>query len=639
MLDRYLRIAMLGGCLLSCSGNSTGPNAHGIADVAMIPDTLTISAGDSATVQAQAVNAAGAPVPGVSLFWSTSDSTIATVDQRGMVRAVSLGAVNIDASAAGVSPKHPARVVVVAQPAASIVIAPKSVSMALGGAFQFTDTTKDAAGHALTGRVVSWASSDTTVAPVDQAGFVLAKRLGSVTITVSSGSVSATATVTVSRVPVARIVIVPTNPTVIVGQETQFSATPQDSAGNILNGIAITWSSSNPTTATIDQTGTASGKKAGAVTITASSGSISVSTSLTVQSASANAVTLSPQLSSLTVGQTLTMTASVTDANGSPVPNATVTFSSGSPNVATVTSTGALTATVTAVGSGQAQITGTSGGRTGTATVNVAPVPVGSVTINPPSATIAQGGTVQLAATVKDTAGHVLTGRTITWTSLNQGVAAVSSTGLVAGVSTGEAVISASTGGQSGLATITVKQGSIASVVLTPNAFTVSVHGTQQVTAQALDGSGHPVSGVAFTWTTKSSGSIASVNASGTVSGVAVGNDSVFASAAGKTGGAAVTVAPAGVNTVIVTPDTATITNSNNSSVQLTATLLDAQGDTLVGPSITWSSDNPDVAVVSATGLVMANDGGSHGTATIRATSQGKQGTATVKVLDGGGGN
>jgi uncharacterized protein YjdB len=556
VLDRHLAcIAIVSAFVLSCSGNSTGPNAHGVADISMMPDTLTIATGDSAAIQAQAVNATGTPVPDVSLFWSTSDSSVATVDQSGMVKATGIGAVNIDASTAGISPKHPARVVVTAQPVASIVIAPTALALFVGGAFQLTDTTKDATGKVLVGRVVSWTSSDSNVASVDQAGLVLGKRLGSATITVSSGSVSAAAAVTVSRVPVAKIVIAPSHPTVVVGQETQLSATPQDSAGNTLTGVAITWSSADPTTATIDQTGTASGKKPGAVTITAASGSVSASTSLTVQAPSANAVTVSPQSSSLIVGQTLTVTAVVTDASGSPLPNATVAFSSGAPGVATVTSTGALTATATAVGSGQAQITGTSGGIIGTATVNVTPVPVGSVTISPSGVTIAQdGGTAQLTATVKDTAGHVLTGRTITWTSLNPGVAAVSSTGLVVAVSAGEAVISASTGGQSGVAAVTVG-----------------------------------------------------------------------------------TAGPPTVNTVIVTPDTATITNSNNSSVQLTATLEDAQGNTITGPSVTWSSDNPDVAVVSSTGLVMANDGGSHGTATIRATSEGKQGTATVIVVNSGG--
>ena len=113
--------------IVGCSGNSTGPNAHGVADVSMSPDSLTIAIGDSAAIRAQPVNAAGAPVPDASLFWSTSDSTIAAVDQHGMVRATGIGSANIDASLAGVSPRHPARVVVVATPVASIVVAPGRV--------------------------------------------------------------------------------------------------------------------------------------------------------------------------------------------------------------------------------------------------------------------------------------------------------------------------------------------------------------------------------------------------------------------------------------------------------------------------------------------------------------------------------
>ena len=97
---------------LACS-SGTGPNTHGIADVILTPDTLMVAVGDSGTIHAQPVTATGAPVNGTGLFWSTSDPTIATVNQQGVVKAVALGAVNIDASIAGISPKHPSRVMVV----------------------------------------------------------------------------------------------------------------------------------------------------------------------------------------------------------------------------------------------------------------------------------------------------------------------------------------------------------------------------------------------------------------------------------------------------------------------------------------------------------------------------------------------
>jgi len=477
-----IRAAVIVGLLvLGCSNNSTGPNAHGVADVSMIPDTLTIAIGDSAPIRAQPVDASGAPLSGLSLFWSTSDSTIASVDQNGMVRAVALGSANIDASTAGVSPKRPARIDVVATPVATIVIAPTATSLHVGGSFQFADTCKDAAGKVLRGRNVVWASSDTTVAPVDQAGLVLGKSPGSATITVSAGSAKATATVTVSPIAqgsVTSVAVSIGSGSIGIGQTTVVTAVSKDASGNVLSGRAVAWSSTKSSSATV------------------SAGGIDPATQLD-------------------------------------------------------------TATVTGAASGSATITATA-------------------------------------------SNHVSGNVSLTVTSATPNP--------------------------------------IASIALTPNRFTVTTHATQQVTAQALDATGHAVSGVIFVWTTKSGGTIASVDGAGKVTGVAPGDDSIFASVGGITGGAAVSVILPPVAKVIVSPDTATITNSNNSSVQLTATLEDAQGNPIVGPAVTWSSDNPDVAVVSSTGVVTANDEGSHGTATIRATSQGKQGTATVTVLDSGGG-
>jgi uncharacterized protein YjdB len=104
----------------------------------------------------------------------------------------------------------------------------------------------------------------------------------------------------------------------------------------------------------------------------------------------------------------------------------------------------------------------------------------------------------------------------------------------------------------------------------------------------------------------------------------------VFASSQGKTGGAAVTVKLAPVATVIVDPDSSTITTAGGQKVQLTDTLEDAQGDTLLGRTVTWASSNASIATVSDKGLVKpATD---TGFVTITATAEGKKGTASVHV-------
>jgi trimeric autotransporter adhesin len=588
------------GIAVACSHEATGPNSQGITDIVMTPDTLNLAIGDTATVQAQPVTASGSHVSGQTLFWSTSDPTIATVTQTGKVTAVAVGAVNIDASTAGVSPTHPARVFVVSVPVSKVIVAPPSVTLRVGDAFQFTDTTKDASGNVLTGRTVVWSSSDTAIAPVDQAGLVLAKALGTVTITASSGKASGTGSVTVSLVPVKKIVIAPSNPSVIVHDSTQLSATTQDSAGNVLTGRAITWSSSNSAISTVDANGVVTGVKVGVDTITATSGAASAAVTFTVQSVPINAVVISPQSSNLLVGQQQTLTAEVTDNSGNPIAGSTVTFASGTPGVATVTATGPLTATVTAIGSGQATITGTSGTKSGTATINVAIVPVASVTVTPTPDTVTLGGTVQLTATLKDSAGNTLTGRTVTWQSGNTGVATVSASGLVTSVGVGTAAIIATSGGKTGLAEVTVNQVPVGSVTITPQNDTVSVGAQKQLAVTVVDANGHTISNPAVTWSSTNNGT-AIVSSTGLGQGVSTGTVQIIAASGGKADTNTTLVVPATVATVNVSIGASTIAVGGTTVV--TATSKDGTGNVLPGRSVTWSSGGTGTASVSAGGV------------------------------------
>ncbi|HKG90700.1 MAG TPA: Ig-like domain-containing protein [Gemmatimonadaceae bacterium] len=91
------------------------------------------------------------------------------------------------------------------------------------------------------------------------------------------------------------------------------------------------------------------------------------------------------------------------------------------------------------------------------ATATTTPTPVvGSVTVTPAADTIEVGGTVQLAATVRDAGGGVMSGATVAWSSTNGAVASVSSSGLVTGAAAGAAIVIAESGGKSDSAVITV---------------------------------------------------------------------------------------------------------------------------------------------------------------------------------------
>lgn len=87
------------------------------------------------------------------------------------------------------------------------------------------------------------------------------------------------------------------------------------------------------------------------------------------------------------------------------------------------------------------------------------PAPVSRVSVTPETADLVPGQTGQLTAAAFDAAGNALTGRSITWNSSLNSVATVSASGLVTAVSAGTTLITATSEGKNGFATITVAQG------------------------------------------------------------------------------------------------------------------------------------------------------------------------------------
>jgi uncharacterized protein YjdB len=259
-------------------------------------------------------------------------------------------------------------------------------------------------------------------------------------------------------------------------------------------------------------------------------------------------------------------------------------------------------------------------------TVACAPAPVATVTISPASINLQIGQTSQLTATLQDANGNVLTGRTVTWSSDNGSVATVSGTGLVSASGAGTATITATSEGKSGTASVTVSSIPVASVTVSPATASLSVGQTAQLTATPKDANGNPLLGRPVTWQS-SDNTIATVNSSGLVTGVAAGAVTITATSEGKSGTASITVAGAPVATVTVTPASASV--QAGQTVQLMATLKDANGNILTGRVVTWSSNNTSVAGVNSSGLVTGNTAGS---ATITATSEGKSGTSAITV-------
>ena len=254
-------------------------------------------------------------------------------------------------------------------------------------------------------------------------------------------------------------------------------------------------------------------------------------------------VVVKPQSVSLGVQDTVDLTATALDDQGNAIPDASISWAVGDTSVVSLSHGQAK-----GKKAGSTTITASSGGKKGHSKVNVKKESgTVTLTLTPQADTLAPGGTVRLDAEVTDGSGQPLSGVSVTWSTSSSSVAAVDS-GLVTGESSGSATITAQVQGASADASITVRasssqQGQVASVRVQPSVDTVQVGSSVQLTATPLDASGNPISGVSVSWSSSAT-SVATVDDSGKVTGVAQGTATIGATAAGQSGKATVTVVP-----------------------------------------------------------------------------------------------
>ena len=619
-----------GGAIISAS--SEGRSAFAsitvapvpVASIDLAPDVSNVVVGQTTQLTADVRDASGAPLTGRVLVWSTDAAHVATVTSQGVVTAVGAGSATITASID--DKRASASINVTPRPVSAVILSPGQVTIFPGQTLQLSAIVTDDRGQVLSGKPVTYSSSNAQVASVSSAGLVTGISAGGVTITATSEGATGTASVTVAREPVAVVEVSPSTASIAVGQPVQLTAIARGAAGQVLSltGRTVSWATGSPSIATISASGIATGVSPGTTTIIATVDGRQGSATVSVLAVPVASVVVNPPSTSVTVGQSTTLTATALDANGIPLAGRVVGWSSSDNAIASVSSNG----TVTGVAVGNAVITATVDGQTGTATVAVGAVPVASVVVSPTQPTLTVGQTVQLSATARDAAGQPLPGRVATWSTSAASVATVSSSGLVTGVTAGSATITATIDGQTGSATVTVNavaQGVVTSVTVSPSSATVNVAWSTTLSATARDGNGNPVQGAQITWSS-SDPAVATVS-NGVVTGVAPGSVTITATSGSATGTASITVQLAPVDRIVVAPSNPSV--KPGQTVQLAATLYDQQDNVLTGRTVTWASSDATRASVDATGLVTAIN---KGNVTITGSSGSTSGTTTVKV-------
>lgn len=505
---------------------------------------------------------------------------------------------------------------------AQVDVTPPSATVEAGRTLVLLARPTDAAGQLITSRAITWSSNNQQIATVSSAGVVSARSAGQVRIAASAAGQSAVAIITVTEREVASVQVTPVAVSVRVNRTTPLLARALDADGGILADRPIIWTTSNAAVATINAQGVISAVAPGAATITATSAGRSGQAAVTVTPEPVATVTITPGRDTLAVGTNRALTATLRDADGAVLTGRPVAWSVSNPEIASVSSQGV----VTALAPGSVAVVGVSEGRVGQATIVVLARLANAITLTPGTSTLEVGGTVTLITQVTDPLGNVLPGRVVVYSSDNLAVAAVTSQGVVTALARGTARITATSDGRSTSAIVTVIDVPVATVQILPAAADVPLNTARALSVQARSASGVVLSDRMVTWTSGAP-SIATVNASGVVSGVAAGVAVIAASVDGITGFSTITVRAPIVATVNISPSAPELTV--NQQLQLEATARTSGGVLVPGRTIVWQSSNQQVAFVTSSGVLI---GVSAGTATITATTEGVSGTTSVIV-------
>jgi uncharacterized protein YjdB len=180
-----------------------------------------------------------------------------------------------------------------------------------------------------------------------------------------------------------------------------------------------------------------------------------------------------------------------------------------------------------------------------TATNPPAPV-VTTVTVEPTTASVAVGATTALQATVRDAQGNPMSGQAVSWSTGNASAATVNSVGVVSGIATGSATISATSSGKIGSAAVTVTAAPpppqvVTTVTVSPTSESIAVGASTTLSATVKDAQGNVMTGQTISWSTSNAGA-ATVNSSGVVTGVSAGSATITATTSGKSGTSSITV-------------------------------------------------------------------------------------------------
>ena len=597
------------------------------------PASFSIASGQKQQLTAQGVYSDGTSHDVTTqVTWTSNNGGVASVS-GGLVTGVSTGSATITATLGSVS--KTASATVTAASLQSINVSPATSSVATGQSQAFTayGLFSDGSTTDITNSV-TWSSNAANVATVNPTGLATGVGTGSATITATSGTASGSATLSVTSAILTSVDISPDDQTIPIGGQIQLTLTgsySDNTTQDITSGA--TWTSSDPTLASVDPvSGIVTGVKnsnGNPVTITASYGAFSGTTTVTVTDAVPESLTLTPATASIAAGTTQQYTVNQIYSDGSIQPVVSgLSWISSSAATASVDANGLATG----IAPGQATITVAYGSMTATASLTVTSATLTALVVTPVTTVVGINGTVQFTATgvFSDNSVEDLTSQAA-WSSSVASYAVINDAGVASGLSAGTTTITATYGGVSGTATLNVTTATLVSITVLPANPIAPPRSRIQMTAIGVFSDGTQVQLTGVSWRTNSA-RYAMVSSTGVLRTKKTTNQPVvvYARLNGITGQTNITISNMTIASVQLTPATPTIAVGTTQQFALIGTFSDGVTTVDLTPSARWQTSNYAEAVIDRSGIA---SGLAAGTVTITATYKGLSPTTATLIV------
>ncbi|MEO6528285.1 MAG: Ig-like domain-containing protein [Gemmatimonadaceae bacterium] len=533
--------------LVAAACGEKGTSAPGVTSpttpTVPVPSPIALSrSADTLTVdQSLQLSAILPSVSGASsspTTWTSSDPTIAIVTQAGVVYALRSGKSTVTVASRGVSAST---TVTVRSSIRQVAFDSDTTAISLTESVKLPYRVIDSDGATvdISTRNVEWTSGSAEIAPLTGAATVTGRSIGRTDVRLSVDGRTGITAVKVVQKAIGSVTVSPAAVALVAGQSVQLVPTTMDVHGVVLTGRTVSYSVADASVATVSSTGLVSSVKTGSTIVTVIAETKKAQVPVTVSAVPTTGVPVATvavtlNASSLVVGQTTQANAQPLDVSSNHLTGRTIAWTSSDPSVASVASSSGL---VTALKAGSTSITAMSEGKSGFAVLTVtapanAPASVATVAVSFALSPVVIGQSTQATATVKDSAGNVLTGRAVTWVSSDATIGSVDANGTVMSVKAGSVAITAGVSGKTGSAVFTAAAPTLAvhMISITTSASTLKIGEGTQVSGVVRDPVGTSISGVPIFWSSAPT-NVATITSTGVLTGRGVGSVVIYAKA------------------------------------------------------------------------------------------------------------